>query len=151
MLTELNHWLTAAWQGLFDRTRPEPASPQGNVHFPDLETYSGFNHEDCALTTEQALPTTKQAPTTKKVRFWTALRHLLRFQIKLALDAIRDVVMSPISVICFLLDVVLRPDEADSFHRQMMLFGRKTDRRINLFGGHRREQKPAQPSEQNHS
>ncbi len=107
--------------------------------------------------------TTQQTPTTqpvltakpvlpaKKVQFWTALRHLLRFQLKLALDAIRDVVMSPVSILCFLLDVILRPDEADSFHRKMILLGRKTDRRINLFGGHRRERKAAQPAEQNHS
>lgn len=108
------------------------------------------------MTTQQT-PTTKPVLTAKpiltakKVHFWTALRHLLRFQLKLALDAIRDVVMSPISIVCFLLDVVLRPDEAESFHRKMILFGRKTDRRINLFGGHRREGKAAQPSEQNHS
>lgn len=101
-------------------------------------------------TTQQVLAA-KPVLTAKKVQFWTALRHLLRFQLKLALDAIRDVVMSPISIICFLLDVVLRPDEADSFHRKMILLGRKTDRRINLFGGQRRTQKPAQPSEQNHS
>lgn len=102
------------------------------------------------MTTQQT-PTTKPVLTARKVHFWTALRHLLRFQLKLALDAIRDVVMSPISIICFLLDVVLRPDEADSFHRKMILLGRKTDRRINLFGGHRREGKAARPSEQNHS
>ena len=101
-------------------------------------------------TTQQDLAA-KPVLTAKKVQFWTALRHLLRFQVKLALDAIRDVVMSPISILCFLLDVVLRPDEADSFHRKMILLGRKTDRRINLFGGQRRQGKAAQPSEKSHS
>ncbi len=102
------------------------------------------------MTIEQSV-TTKPVSTTKKVRFRTALRHLLRFQLKLALDAIRDVLMSPISIICFLLDVVLRPDEADSYHRKMIMFGRRTDRRINLFGGHRRNREAAQSSEHTRS
>ncbi len=102
------------------------------------------------MTNEQSVTRTPVS-TTKKVRFRTALRHLLRFQLKLALDAIRDVLMSPISIICFLLDVVLRPDEADSYHRKMIKFGRKTDHRINLFGEHRRKREAAQPSEQTQS
>ncbi len=35
-----------------------------------------------------------------------ALRHLVTFQIKLALDAVRDVALSPISIFVFILDVV---------------------------------------------
>ncbi|MDO8291159.1 MAG: hypothetical protein Q7T44_18250 [Parvibaculum sp.] len=86
--------------------------------------------------------------TAKKVRFRTALRHLLRFQLKLALDALRDLLMSPISVICFQLDMLLRPDEAQSYRRAMIMFGRKTDRWINLFGEHRRDEETVQVVEE---
>jgi len=58
---------------------------------------------------------------------------LLIFQLKLAADAIRDLVMSPVSIVIFLLDLILRPDEEESHYKQMMEFGRKTDQWINLF------------------
>ncbi len=62
-----------------------------------------------------------------------SVRCLLIFQLKLAADAIRDLIMSPVSIVMFLLDLVLRPPEDESHYKQMMIFGRKTDRWINLF------------------
>lgn len=55
------------------------------------------------------------------------------FQAKLAGDALRDLVMSPLSIIAFLLDILVRPAHHKSFHRKLMSFGRRTDRWINLF------------------
>lgn len=65
-----------------------------------------------------------------------SLRCLVIFQLKLAADAIRDLIMSPVSIVMFVLDLVLRPEEKDSHYQQMMQFGRKTDRWINLFEEH---------------
>lgn len=62
-----------------------------------------------------------------------SVRCLLLFQLRLAADAVRDIVMSPVSIVMFLLDLVLRPPEGESHYQQMMQFGRKTDRWINLF------------------
>ncbi|MDG1945161.1 MAG: hypothetical protein P8J17_12970 [Halioglobus sp.] len=66
-----------------------------------------------------------------------ALRHLLMFQLKLGADAVRDLLMSPISVIVFLVDVVRKPTLEDSLYLRLMLLGRKSDRLVNLFDEHK--------------
>ena len=66
-----------------------------------------------------------------------ALRHLLMFQLKLLADALRDLLMSPISVLVFFVDVVQKPRLEDSLYLRLMLLGRKSDRVINLFDEHK--------------
>jgi hypothetical protein len=67
----------------------------------------------------------------------TALRHLLVFQLKLAADALRDFLLSPLSVVAFALDVVRKPRVENSLYLRLMLLGRRSDRVINLFDDHR--------------
>ena len=62
-----------------------------------------------------------------------AFRHLVVFQIKLFVDAFRDLIFSPISLIAFLFDAVLRPSVKDSMSAKLMHSGRQSDRMINLF------------------
>jgi hypothetical protein len=62
-----------------------------------------------------------------------ALRHLLVFQVKLGADAFRDLLLSPISVLVFAVDVIRKPTLEDSLYLRLMLLGRKSDRVINLF------------------
>lgn len=62
-----------------------------------------------------------------------ALRHLVVFQIKLLVDALRDLFFSPISLVAFLIDAVTRPILKDSLSYKLMLAGRRSDRVINLF------------------
>lgn len=62
-----------------------------------------------------------------------ALRHLIVFQFKLALDALRDLLLSPLSIVVFVLDALLRPPENDSLYFKLMALGRRSDRLINLF------------------
>lgn len=66
-----------------------------------------------------------------------ALRHLLVFQLKLAADAGRDLLLSPVSVFVFIVDVVRKPSLEDSLYLRLMLVGRKSDRVINLFDEHK--------------
>ena len=73
----------------------------------------------------------KQAPT--QVTTGTAFRHLVVFQLKLAADALRDLVMSPLSIVVFMIDAVRKPALEDSLYLQLMLLGRRSDRFINLF------------------
>lgn len=72
----------------------------------------------------------------RKVTAMKSLSCLVMFQLKLGADAIRDLVMSPVSIVMFILDLVLAPEEKDSHYQKMMQFGRKTDRCINLFEEH---------------
>ncbi len=73
-----------------------------------------------------------------KIKRRPKLRSLLMFQIKLGLDALRDLFLSPVSLLFFLLDYVLGyfvgKEKAPGLFRRLMLFGRRTDRWINLFG-----------------
>jgi hypothetical protein len=72
-----------------------------------------------------------------EIGFWKALRHLVAFQVKLAADALRDLVMSPLSIVVFILDTLRRPTLEDSYYLRLMVFGRRTDRYINLFDEHK--------------
>jgi hypothetical protein len=66
-----------------------------------------------------------------------ALRHVLIFQLKLAADAFRDFLLSPLSIAAFLIDSVRQPRVEDSLYLRLMLIGRRSDRMINLFDDHR--------------
>ena len=68
-----------------------------------------------------------------------ALRHLVVFQIKLAADALRDFLLSPVSILVFIIDVVRKPEMKDSLYLRLMVIGRRSDRVINLFDEHNDE------------
>ncbi len=65
--------------------------------------------------------------------FWAAFRCLIVFQLKLALDALRDFLFSPLSIVAFLLDAALQPNESVSYTRRLKDMGQRSDRVINLF------------------
>ncbi len=72
-----------------------------------------------------------------KVTTAKALRHLLVFQVKLLADALRDLLMSPISLLVFIIDAIRKPSLEDSYYLRLMLLGRKSDQVINLFDEHK--------------
>lgn len=65
-----------------------------------------------------------------------ALRHVVIFQLKLAADALRDFLLSPLSILAFLLDVIFKLPAKKSLYLHLMLLGRRSDRMINLFDDH---------------
>lgn len=64
---------------------------------------------------------------------WQSLRQLVVFQIKLAADALRDFLLSPISIGAVILDFVFRLDEEHSLFNRLMHYGVLSDEFINLF------------------
>jgi len=80
-----------------------------------------------------------KTPTGSKADVTTAqaFRHLLVFQVKLLADALRDLVLSPISVLVFIIDAMRKPKLQDSLYLKLMLLGRKSDLVINLFDEHK--------------
>jgi hypothetical protein len=72
-----------------------------------------------------------------KVTTGQAFRHLLVFQIKLAADALRDLMMSPVSIVVFFVDAMRNPTLEKSWYLRLMLLGRQSDRLINLFDEHK--------------
>jgi len=72
-----------------------------------------------------------------RVSTGTALRHVLVFQLKLAADALRDFLLSPLSLVAFAIDVLRKPRVKNSLYLRLMLVGRRSDRMINLFDDYR--------------
>ncbi len=72
-----------------------------------------------------------------RVTLGQAARHLVVFQLKLAADALRDLALSPLSVLVFIIDTIRKPTLEDSLYLRLMLIGRRSDKMINLFDEHR--------------
>ena len=71
--------------------------------------------------------------TDEPVSIRRSFRHLVVFQIKLTLDALRDLALSPLSIAAFVLDALRQPALEDSLYARLMALGRRSDRVINLF------------------
>jgi hypothetical protein len=67
---------------------------------------------------------------------WPRLKYAVIFQIKLGMDAVRDLILSPVSILCAVLDFLLGNSRKEGYFQKLMYFGRKTDKWINLFGEH---------------
>jgi hypothetical protein len=65
---------------------------------------------------------------------WTLIRDTLIFQVKLAMDAVRDLILSPVSIVCALIDIFKSHSLSQSYFRKLMVFGHQTDHWLNLFG-----------------
>ena len=65
--------------------------------------------------------------------YWRLLRDVLVFQGKLALDGLRDLLLSPLSLVAAVAGVIVSPADPHRFLRHLLLFGRKSDHFINLF------------------
>jgi len=60
------------------------------------------------------------------------------FQFKLAADGLRDLVLIPVSIVAAVMGLVAGGDKPDQYYRQVLHFGRRTERWINLFGSRHR-------------
>jgi hypothetical protein len=61
------------------------------------------------------------------------LRNGITFQLKLGLDAIRDLLLSPVAIVALLIDLFSKKDPADGYFYKLMAWGRFSDHWINLF------------------
>lgn len=62
------------------------------------------------------------------------LRDLLLFQMKLWLDGLKDVVLSPLSIVACILDVLFRRTDSSSLFYGVMRLGERFDLWLNLYG-----------------
>ncbi len=65
---------------------------------------------------------------------WELLRDVFVFQIKLAIDGFRDLLLVPISLIAALVDLVTPQHRAGQHFYDVVLLGRRSEKWINLFG-----------------
>jgi hypothetical protein len=67
---------------------------------------------------------------------WRLIRDMFIFQVKLAMDAIRDLLLSPLSIICALIDIFQDNSLSNSYFHKLMALGQQSDSWLNLFGNH---------------
>ena len=72
------------------------------------------------------------------VKFYLQCKRLFIFQLKLYIDAFRDVVLSALSFFAFLFDVVLMRDPQSGYFEKVLALGRRSELLINLFEQHGR-------------
>lgn len=74
-----------------------------------------------------------------RVGHFRLIRDLLAFQFKLFLDGLRDVLLSPISIVSVIVGIVVSPKRPGKYFYRLMDLGYDTDRWINLFNKHNEE------------
>jgi hypothetical protein len=71
--------------------------------------------------------------TPSKYEPWPLIRQGIVFQLKLGLDAVRDILMSPVSMVLVVADIVMANNHQQSYFIRLMKLGKKSDHWINLF------------------
>jgi len=69
----------------------------------------------------------------KVEELWPQFRRLLVLQVKLYVDAFRDIFLSAVSLGAFLIDAVQKNSGPDCYFEKVLKFGRRSERAINLF------------------
>ena len=72
---------------------------------------------------------------------WELIRDALTFQVKLAIDGLRDLLLLPLSAAGAFLNLLGVRGTPIDFYR-LVRWGKMTERKINLFGAARRSAKP---------
>ncbi len=75
-----------------------------------------------------------QKPLLPATNRWELLRNIALFQMKLALDALRDLVISPVSIIAGLADLITGGKNPGHRFYRVLIAGRFSETWINLFG-----------------
>ena len=65
---------------------------------------------------------------------WQTFRDVLLFQGKLLVDGLRDILLSPVSIMAALIDLIVPGDDKGRRFYAVVRFGRRTEGWINLFG-----------------
>ena len=91
---------------------------------------------DSAIMQQDEPPTTPPHHDARMRLIW----EVALFQCKLAAGGIRDLFLSPISIVATILGLVAGGDQPDVYFRRVQRFGRRSDLWLNVFGHHHRSQ-----------
>lgn len=75
----------------------------------------------------------EQEKTEPQSDVWPRTRELIILQLKLGLDAIRDFILMPVAIVCYILDFGDKEEGKPSHWERLMAWGRRSDHHINLF------------------
>ncbi len=73
-------------------------------------------------------------PFEENASHWQVIRDVVAFQFKLLADSLRDLFLSPISIMAAVLGLITSRSDPGRYLYRLMEFGHRTDRWINLFG-----------------
>jgi len=82
------------------------------------------------------VPDTEQQPRPNSISRSRLVFRVLLFQLKLVADGLRDVLLFPVAVVTVVLGLLFGGKDPERYFRELMRFGRRTDRFINLFNQH---------------
>lgn len=67
-------------------------------------------------------------------RRFPVFRDVVVFQVKLLVDGLRDLLLSPVSILAALIDLLVPGDDGGRRFYAVVRYGRRTEKWINLFG-----------------
>ena len=73
---------------------------------------------------------------------WRLMRDVLVFQAKLLVDGLRDLILSPVSLVAGLVGLIADRDDPARHFRKVLEFGANSEVWINLFNRHGRKNQP---------
>ena len=83
--------------------------------------------------TDGALPASPVPPTR-----WELTRDLVKFEARLLVDGLKDIVLAPLALAAVLADMVLPQESRGVFLRAVMRLGERFESWLNLYGRRRR-------------
>jgi hypothetical protein len=107
--------------------KPENSEPQ-DKSAPDVESPHEEHEESENNKNSENIESHEQDE-----EVWPQIRQLLIFQVKLYVDALRDLLMSPLSIIILVIDLIQKNQGDKALFNSLLEFGRKTEKAINLF------------------
>ena len=88
------------------------------------------------MSQHRSSPEPQARQSAQRWHFLPQLKKFVIFQLKLYIDAIRDLFLSFLSLLAFLLDVILQRQDEVSYFEQVLRLGRRSEKAINLFNQH---------------
>ncbi|NIB38465.1 hypothetical protein HBA55_02655 [Pseudomaricurvus alkylphenolicus] len=70
----------------------------------------------------------------QNINRWSLLKDTAIFQFKLSVDALRACVLSPVSILCALIDFINPQPPEKTLYYKLMILGHQSDSWINVFG-----------------
>lgn len=106
-----------------------------NLENSDAQDETDSNSEEVHESREETVDTETQQEKedAQEEELWPQIRQLLIFQVKLYVDALRDLLMSPLSIAIFIIDLIQKNNGDKALFNSLLEFGRKTEKAINLF------------------
>jgi len=120
----------------------EPQEPDASYGAPDdgekvdggnPESAFGAGESNAEQPKEGAASAEEAAAPLHRSKGWVLAKDVLVFQGKLALDALRDLILSPISIVAAIFGAITSPNDPGKYFYDLMRWGRRSDHFIGLF------------------